>query len=342
MLGWKSYKIKARECDGVVVLELCGNIVGGNGSKESSEFVDYVLSGDNRMILLDLHKVRRIDNQGLATLIGACNAAWQGRGELKFLQPSPGVLESLDSLLLTAFVDVYDDEKEAMAGFKQWLFNSRLHSAGRRRGNAKAGRGPLTRRSERLALVAPVLVGWENGKGDYVSERAETAVVSAHGALLRMQEELRNQQLVELSRDNEIEALARVVSTGIRAAAGWTPVAIELAKPSEMFWVETVTDRSGGGDQPTRSDLEVPQTHFQGKLPGPGALEKVARKSKSAYGFAHALKTKYPETQAFQTQDLLQEILATHPQLVDQFPWLSYPLARVFPRRRGASRVSVG
>jgi anti-anti-sigma factor len=130
MLIWKRLKIKARESDGIIILELRGEIVEGKACQQVRECVKQVLANDNRMVLLNLQHVHRIDNQGLASLVAACNSAWEQGAEPKLVvRPRTAVEQALDRLLLTVFVDVYQDEKEALEGFKQWLFTKRLHSA---------------------------------------------------------------------------------------------------------------------------------------------------------------------------------------------------------------------
>ncbi len=92
------------------------------------------------------------------------------------------------------------------------------------------------RRSSRILWRRPVVVIWA-AEGE-VKQRAhaETEVVNAHGALLRLDTPLPSGKQVELldPRSNESEA-ARVVwsrrVTSTTARAG-----VELNAPSEMFW----------------------------------------------------------------------------------------------------------
>ncbi len=98
--------------------------------------------------------------------------------------------------------------------------------------------GAERRRSQRVLLVIPVEVAWTTAEGLRVAENAETEVVNAHGALLRMKTFLPISVEVELMRPRTRQsALARVVWTGDLAEEDeWTRIAVELAVPSETFW----------------------------------------------------------------------------------------------------------
>lgn len=92
------------------------------------------------------------------------------------------------------------------------------------------------RRSSRILWRTPVIVIWPAQKGLKVREYAETEVVNAHGALLRLDTPLHPGKLVELldPRSNESKT-ARIVwshkETDNTARAG-----VELRSPSETFW----------------------------------------------------------------------------------------------------------
>ncbi len=92
------------------------------------------------------------------------------------------------------------------------------------------------RRSARVLWRTPVFVVWEPRRGLKLREQAETEVVNAHGALLRLNSAIpsgRSLQLLD-PRSQECKA-ARVVwsnsQPGHRGAA-----AVELCSPSESFW----------------------------------------------------------------------------------------------------------
>lgn len=98
--------------------------------------------------------------------------------------------------------------------------------------------GAERRRSQRVLLVIPVEVAWSTREGLRVQEHAETEVVNAHGALLRMKTLLPISEEVELIRPRTSQLTrARVVWAGdVAEEDEMTRVAVELAVPSETFW----------------------------------------------------------------------------------------------------------
>ena len=257
MLTWKNYRIKARESYGVVILDLGGRIVGSQACEQLRKLVDHHLADANGMILLNLQRVKLIDSHGLAAIMGACNHAWQQGADVKLvIDPSNPVHQAFDYVLFTPFLDIYESEKEAVTSFKQAMFARRLGYAEDSGARRPVAEPPRERRSQRVPLVTSVGVVWEApNKYGYRQEPAETLVVSAHGALLRIQHDLPIRQLVEVSRVNEFDSLALVVESGLPSETGWRQVAIELAVPNESLW-----GRASGAGQ---ADSQFPETRIE-------------------------------------------------------------------------------
>ncbi|MBI4462930.1 MAG: STAS domain-containing protein [Acidobacteria bacterium] len=116
-LPWKSYGIKTRESGSVTVLDLHGRITRGKASDNLRERVGQLLAANRKRILLNMAEVSQIDSDGMATLVGAYNSTWQQHGQLKLVTPTGQVKQALDSLLLTALLEVYASEAEALASF---------------------------------------------------------------------------------------------------------------------------------------------------------------------------------------------------------------------------------
>lgn len=93
------------------------------------------------------------------------------------------------------------------------------------------------RKSERVFLVIPLEVQWTEPDGKHVKERAETEIISATGAQLRMKKTPPTSAELELSRSTfELTTRARVVNTSPQEADGWIRSTIELFSPSSSFW----------------------------------------------------------------------------------------------------------
>jgi hypothetical protein len=103
------------------------------------------------------------------------------------------------------------------------------------------------RRSQRVLLVIPVDIAWTGKDGKPVKVAAETEVVNAHGALLRM----KSQGILLSAIPKEIDLThrhtgkttkARIVGGGSSAQAqdGMMRIAVELDVASESFWGVTL------------------------------------------------------------------------------------------------------
>ena len=92
------------------------------------------------------------------------------------------------------------------------------------------------RRSPRVFWQVPVVMIWTGPGGLRVRERAETEIVNAHGALLRLRSPLQSGKQVELldPRTN-VTTPARVIWSA-REGDTSTRAGVELAEPNETFW----------------------------------------------------------------------------------------------------------
>ena len=110
------------------------------------------------------------------------------------------------------------------------------------------------RRSERVLLVVQLEVAWERPDGSKLKDHAETELVSAHGALLRLKSQLAGVKEVELIRKHPpLSTRARVVNTFPVGADGLVRVAVELAVPSHAFWGLVIPE----GEKPTAAPAET-------------------------------------------------------------------------------------
>ena len=93
------------------------------------------------------------------------------------------------------------------------------------------------RRSTRVLLVIPVEVAWMTKEGTPCQEKAETEVVSHHGAMLRMRTRLPQGTKLKISRPaNQQSSEARVVGVGNPSQDGLARVAVEMTAASDTLW----------------------------------------------------------------------------------------------------------
>src|SRR5258707_6865970 len=92
-------------------------------------------------------------------------------------------------------------------------------------------------RSQRTLLVMPLAISWTTNTGMRVREHAETEVVSATGAMLRMKTKIPMQGRVDLKRPAvNISAPVRVVNVSNLGPDGWIRVGVERLTPNTSFW----------------------------------------------------------------------------------------------------------
>jgi hypothetical protein len=100
-------------------------------------------------------------------------------------------------------------------------------------------------------LVVPLDVVWRRSDGVRVRESAHTEVVSAHGALLRINLHLPRGTEVELIHHKTRQsARAHVVATYPNQPDGVPRIAVELSVPSSTFWGLTFSVSSPTGEKP--------------------------------------------------------------------------------------------
>jgi anti-sigma B factor antagonist len=111
-------KIKKSEKDGVVVLDLSGEMHGG---QENLELIDIVkeLGAEKKLdIVINLSKVKWISSTGLGILVSARSHLTKEGGAIKLCKPNDRVLGILQVTRLNMIFDVYDSVEKAIASFK--------------------------------------------------------------------------------------------------------------------------------------------------------------------------------------------------------------------------------
>lgn len=93
-----------------------------------------------------------------------------------------------------------------------------------------------TRRSPRVFWQTPVIVIWAAQGGLIVREYAETEMVNAHGALLRLETAHRSGKHIDLLDPRSKESKAARVVWSRKETANTARAGVELDTPSETFW----------------------------------------------------------------------------------------------------------
>jgi anti-sigma B factor antagonist len=112
-----SLKMATRELNGIVIIDLSGQITLGDASAAlRTEVLDQINNGSKK-ILLNLAEVTYIDSAGLGELTGSFTSVRNRDGQLKLLSLTKRVHDLMQITKLYTVFDVYDDEKKALASF---------------------------------------------------------------------------------------------------------------------------------------------------------------------------------------------------------------------------------
>ena len=110
--------ISERRVNGVMILDLVGDIRLGQENADLHNTIRKVVENGEKNILLNLAQVTKIDSSGLGELVAAWTTLRKNDGEAKLLNLTQTV-EHLMTLtkLLTVF-DTYENEADAIASFQ--------------------------------------------------------------------------------------------------------------------------------------------------------------------------------------------------------------------------------
>jgi anti-sigma B factor antagonist len=110
-------KFSTREVNGVVILDIDGKILLGEGDVEIKQAVEDLLARDRKNILLNLAHVPYIDSAGLGEIIRCFTAIRKRGGSLKLLAPNQRLIDLLSITKLVNVFDWYNDESSALMSF---------------------------------------------------------------------------------------------------------------------------------------------------------------------------------------------------------------------------------
>ncbi len=110
-------KIKTTEKYNAVVIELKGNVMGGEDTKNFNEYLHNLIEKGKKNIVIDLSGVKFMNSSGLGMLIGALTTVKKADGQLKLAR----VTDKIESLLiitkLITIFESFDTVEEAVETF---------------------------------------------------------------------------------------------------------------------------------------------------------------------------------------------------------------------------------
>ena len=110
-------KVKTTEKYEAVIIELKGNVMGGEETKEFNDMLHKYIDQDKKNIILDLSDVKFMNSSGLGMLISGLTTMKKAGGSLKLA----GTTEKIQSLLiitkLITIFESFDSVDEALKSF---------------------------------------------------------------------------------------------------------------------------------------------------------------------------------------------------------------------------------
>ncbi|MGD0100353.1 MAG: STAS domain-containing protein [Acidobacteriota bacterium] len=110
-------KLSTRKMANVIIIDVDGKIVLGEGDVEIKKTVDNLLERGNKNFLLNLAKVPYLDSAGLGEIIRCFTALRRSGGNFKLLSPNRRIIDLLTITKLLDVFDTYDNESVAVASF---------------------------------------------------------------------------------------------------------------------------------------------------------------------------------------------------------------------------------
>lgn len=110
-------KTKISERYSAVVIELKGNVMGGEDTKEFNDMLHKLIDDGKKNIVVDLHDVKFMNSSGLGMLIGGLTTVKKSEGTFRLSR----VTDKIESLLiitkLITIFETYKTVEEAVASF---------------------------------------------------------------------------------------------------------------------------------------------------------------------------------------------------------------------------------
>jgi anti-anti-sigma factor len=111
--------VDLRKEEDVVIVDFDGSLVVGVADEIVSNVVTELLADGYLKILLNLSKVDYVDSSGLGDVVQSYKMAERGGGVIKLLRPQDRVRRTLHLSNLLPLFEVFENEDEALASFRE-------------------------------------------------------------------------------------------------------------------------------------------------------------------------------------------------------------------------------
>ena len=112
-----SIKVSTRMVDGVVIVDLFGQLRLGEGTSKLRQVVQELLAEGYRKLLLNMENVLHVDSSGIGELMGCYTSVKNSGGQLKLLQLHKNVRNLMEVTRLYSIFDTHEDLATAVKSF---------------------------------------------------------------------------------------------------------------------------------------------------------------------------------------------------------------------------------
>jgi anti-sigma B factor antagonist len=110
-------KITQRQIGDVTILEPKGKITIGAGDVALRTAIEEATAGGSANLLIDLHRVSKMDSSALGELVAAHKSVTSSGGSIRLMNLPPKLYGVLGITQIVSVFDVFDNEREALASF---------------------------------------------------------------------------------------------------------------------------------------------------------------------------------------------------------------------------------
>jgi anti-sigma B factor antagonist len=110
-------KVKTTEKYEAAILELKGNVMGGDDTKEFNELLHKLIDEGKKNVIVDLHDVKFMNSSGLGMLIGGLTTMKKSDGHLKLANVTDKIQSLLVITKLITIFESYNSVDEAAKSF---------------------------------------------------------------------------------------------------------------------------------------------------------------------------------------------------------------------------------
>ena len=114
-----TFRTRQREADKVIILDLSGRIVLGDGGKQLSGKIAELLGDGHNKILLNLADVTYIDSSGLGEMVGSYGRIAKSGGKIKLLNVPPRIADLLRMTKMHMIFECFSEEHAAVSSFEE-------------------------------------------------------------------------------------------------------------------------------------------------------------------------------------------------------------------------------